>query len=97
MKTTNETETEADSERETIEVERDGSTPTSKALRLFGTGVFGGLLTTFGVAVVSPAFMCSHHCHGASVSQRERDAETRRRCMELGVTPDELAALDGRQ
>lgn len=86
-----------DDEDQAIELEHDGRTATSKALRLFGTGVFGGLLTTFGLAVVSPAFMCGHHCHGASVSQRERDAETRRRCMELGVTQEELAVLDGRQ
>lgn len=88
-------EPEIETEIETIEVYPDGRSATSKALHLFGVGVFAGFLTMFGVAVVLPNFVHSHsHCHGASASQRQADAETRRRCLELGVTPDELAALD---
>lgn len=65
----------------------------SRVLQLFATGALGGVLTMFGLGVlmVPRVHRC---CSGASASQRAADAETRRRCMELGVTPDELAALD---
>lgn len=55
----------------------------------------GGLL--FGAWVwfgtVFPRYGCVSPCCGATVEQAER-AEVRRRCLELGVTPAELAALD---
>lgn len=64
----------------------------ARALQLFATGVLGGGLTIFGLAFL--AIPTTHRCCGASASQRAADAETKRRCMELGVTPEELAALD---
>lgn len=64
----------------------------SRALQLFATGALGGVLTIFGLGVL--ALPTTHHCCGASAGQRAADAEIRRRCMELGVTPEELAALD---
>ncbi len=63
-----------------------------RALQLFATGALGGVLTIFGLGVL--ALPTTHHCCGASADQRAADADTRRRCMELGVTPEELAALD---
>lgn len=64
----------------------------SRVVHLFATGALGGALTLFGLGVL--AIPTTHRCCGASASQRAADAETRRRCMELGVTPEELAALD---
>lgn len=83
---------EPEAEVETIEVAQDGRSATGRALHLFGAGALGGVLTLFGLALVEP--LTHPHCHGASVSQREQALETRRRCIELGVTPDELASLD---
>lgn len=64
----------------------------SRVLQLFATGALGGALTIFGLGVL--AIPTTHRCCGSSASQRAQDAEVRRRCMELGVTPEELAALD---
>lgn len=62
-----------------------------RALRLFATGVFGGLLTLVGLGVVGAPH--SHRCCGdemSAVTKRERQ----RRCMELGVTMAELDRLE---
>lgn len=65
----------------------------TRALQLFATGALGGTLTLLGLGVL--AIPTTHRCcGGASASQRTNDQELKRRCMELGVTPDELAALD---
>lgn len=65
----------------------------TRAVQLFATGALGGTLTLLGLGVM--AIPTTHRCcGGASASQRMTDQELKRRCMELGVTPDELAALD---
>jgi hypothetical protein len=63
-----------------------------RAARLFATGVLGGALSLFGLGSITVPATCHCHC-GATVADQEAAAR-RRRCMELGVTPEELDALD---
>lgn len=54
---------------------------------LFVTSLVGGLVAVFGVVELESA----HPVHGASAEARA----LRARCLELGVTPEELARREG--
>ncbi|MBX3472331.1 MAG: hypothetical protein KF878_36230 [Planctomycetes bacterium] len=64
-----------------------------RAVGLFASGLVGGALVLVGLGGLGASTM-THRCCGASAEERLARDEVRRRCMELGVTPDELAALD---
>lgn len=63
------------------------------AVHLFGTGLLGGVLTVFGLVILAEPLTHSHGCGGTTATLRT-EAERRQRCLELGITPEELAALE---
>lgn len=62
-----------------------------EAAKLFLAGVGGGVLALFSLAPLALAT----HTHGATRSLQV-DRERRARCLELGVTPEELSRLEAR-
>ncbi|MCO5166427.1 MAG: hypothetical protein M9894_08685 [Planctomycetes bacterium] len=83
-------EVEVDEEAVVAVEERAGL---GRAVGLFASGLVGGVLVLVGLSGVASSTL-SHGCCGASAEERLARDEVRRRCMELGVTPDELAAMD---
>ena len=65
--------------------------PLNRALKLFASGAVGGVmsLAALGVLIIPNAV----GCRGATRSLRI-DRERQQRCMELGITPAELEALE---
>lgn len=57
---------------------------------LFVAGLLGGMVT---IGAVLPALTVTH-CGCGATPAAEQARQTRKRCLELGVTPEELAALD---
>lgn len=56
------------------------------ALKLFATGAAGGALALFGLAVLAVPQRCCGATRSVGI-----DRERQRRCLELGITPEELA------
>jgi hypothetical protein len=63
-----------------------------RAVRLFATGALGGFLTLVGLGVMAEPH--SHRCCGATGASVVQKKERQRRCMELGITMDELDRLE---
>ena len=59
-------------------------------LSVFASSVVGGAMVLFGVGVFLPS---TTRTMGATPGMRI-DRERQQRCMELGITPEELAALE---
>lgn len=82
-------ERDEDVQFERIEAPEAGVRP---AVHLFFSGALGGIITVFGLGVLAAPL--THRCCGGTTTALQQSAERRQRCMELGVTLEELAALE---
>jgi hypothetical protein len=66
--------------------------PLSTVLKLFATGLTGGVLSLVGLSSLAVTQATCGATRGLQID-RQRQA----RCLELGITPEELEALESRE
>lgn len=72
--------------------EEEASDGAGRVVSLFVTSLCGGLVAVGGIALAPPFH---YHCRGAEARATSEARARRARCLELGITPEELARREG--
>lgn len=68
------------------------TSPMSSVLKVFATGLTGGVLSLISLTGLA----ASQHTMGATRGL-QIDRQRQQRCLELGITPEELEAIEDRE